>query len=106
MFRFYETGTAGRSAFSALTSSGNSEAGKTMGEIEHKCGHFPNHYTIMIHLAAGRYQPVSNGRRTLAGRIFFQSIPARSAISCEWSRRTRAADMPGQQKLLSSRVFE
>jgi hypothetical protein len=35
----------------------------------------------MIHLAAGRFQPVDIGRLILAGRILFQSSPARSAIS-------------------------
>ncbi|MER9552443.1 hypothetical protein [Mesorhizobium sp. M0322] len=48
---------------------------------------------------AGRFQPVDNGRLTLAGRIFFQSDPARSAISWAWSRRMRAADIAHQQNM-------
>jgi hypothetical protein len=77
-----------------------------MREGEHKNSRFPNNYNTMIHLAAATLQPSDNGRLTLAGRIFFQSNPARRAISCEWSRRIRAADIAGQQKLCSSRVFE
>ncbi|MQX77931.1 hypothetical protein GHK80_17665 [Sinorhizobium medicae] len=55
----------------------------------------------MIHLAAGRFHPVDNGRLTLAGRIFFQSSPARSAINWAWSRRMRA----GRQGLPSEAVL-
>ncbi|MBP1888115.1 hypothetical protein J2Z50_006433 [Ensifer mexicanus] len=39
--------------------------------IENKNSRFPNRYSHMI--VADRFQPVSNGRLTLAGRIFFQS---------------------------------
>ncbi len=93
-------------AFSASTSSGRSLRGKSMRA--NRAQKQPLSQSLQQHDSSCRspVQPVSNGRLTLVGRIFFQSRPARSAINCEWSRRILAADMPGQQKLCSSRVFE